>query len=211
MNPNLAMSPGLVETVALSLGAGWASGISLYTALFTLGLLGVSGTIVLPPGLELAAHPAVLIASGTMFFVEFFVDKVPGLDSAWDAVHTFIRIPAGAVLAASATGQVSEPVQIAAALAGGTLAAGTHATKAGARLLINTSPEPFSNIIVSLAEDFIVVGGVWTMLHYPWVSLGVVVGSLLLMLFFLPYLWGTVGRILGKLRGFLPRRGSVTP
>ena len=147
-------------TLALTMGLAWASGINLYATLLTLGFLANSGNIVLPPDLQIVANPMVMGAAGIMYFIEFFADKVPGVDTGWDAIHTFIRIPAGAMLAAGAIGDLNPAVEIAAAIMGGSLAAASHATKAGTRVLINTSPEPLSNWFTSVGEDIAVIGGV---------------------------------------------------
>lgn len=130
---------GIVESVAIAAGLSWASGLRLYAVLFLAGLLSKLGYITLPPGLAVLTHPFVMTASGVMFSIEFLADKIPGLDSLWDAVHTFIRIPAGALLAAAALGEHDPAIVIAAGLLGGTLASGSHFTKAGSRALINTS------------------------------------------------------------------------
>ncbi|MGZ8214100.1 MAG: DUF4126 domain-containing protein, partial [Methylosarcina sp.] len=143
-------------TLALTMGLAWASGINLYATLLTLGILANSGNIVLPPDLQVVANPIVIGAAGLMYCIEFFTDKMPGVDTGWDAIHTFIRIPAGAMLAVGAIGELNLAVEMAAAILGGGLAAGTHATKAGARVLINTSPEPFSNWFASVGEDIAV-------------------------------------------------------
>ena len=146
-----------IDTIALMLGAAWASGINLYAAILVLGWLGGSGHIDLPPDLQVLSNPLVMLAAGGMYAVEFFADKVPGVDTGWDALHTFIRIPAGAVLAAGSVGEVGTGAQLAAGLVGGTLATGSHATKAGSRVLINTSPEPVSNWFASVGEDIAVI------------------------------------------------------
>jgi len=172
-----------IDTIALALGVAWASGINLYATILMLGLLGATGGIVLPPELQVLAHPGVIAAAAFMYVVEFFADKVPGLDSAWDAVHTFIRIPAGAVLAAGALGPVDPGAQIAAALLGGAFSAGSHLAKASCRLAINASPEPFSNWGASLLEDVLVVAGLYAALHHPLALLG------LLALFFGSAVW----------------------
>ncbi len=179
----------LAQVIALSMGVAWASGINMYAAIAMLGILGATGHMVLPPGLEPLADPLVIIAASFMYCVEFFADKVPGVDTGWDAIHTFLRIPAGAVLAAMALGDVSVPAQIAAGLVGGTLAAATHATKAGARVVINTSPEPVSNWGASLAEDVAVFAGLWVALNYPWLFLTLLVVFIGLMIWLLPKLW----------------------
>lgn len=197
----------LVQIIALTMGVAWASGINLYAAVLMLGLMGATGHIVLPPGLEPLTHPLVIGAAGFMYCVEFFTDKVPGIDSGWDSLHTFVRIPAGAVLAAGAVGPVSIEAQIAAGLIGGLLAAATHATKAGGRVIVNTSPEPFSNWAISLCEDIAVIAGLWTALNYPWVFLGLLALFVLVMIWLLPKIWRgvvavfrTVGRWLGMVK-----------
>jgi len=154
-------------TLALTMGLAWASGINLYATLLTLGYLANTGNIDLPPDLQIVADPMVMAAAGLMYCIEFFADKVPGVDTGWDTIHTFIRIPAGAMLAAGAIGDLNPAVEIAAAILGGGLAAGTHATKAGTRVLINTSPEPFSNWFASVGEDIAVIGGVWACINHP--------------------------------------------
>jgi hypothetical protein len=191
--------------MALTLGVAWASGLNLYAAILTLGLLGATGNIVLPPDLQILTHPAVIIAAGFMYFVEFVTDKIPGVDSGWDALHTFIRIPAGALLAAGAVSPANPAMTLAAAILGGGLAAGTHATKAGTRVMINTSPEPFSNWIVSVLEDIFVIGGLWTALHHPLLFLLLLTGFIILMILLLPKLWrgikklfGFIGRLFGR-------------
>ena len=145
--------------LAMSAAMAWGAGLRLYLVVFVVGMLGKLGYVPLPDALKLLMNPLVLGAAGFMAFVEFFADKIPWLDSAWDAVHTFLRIPAGAALAAGMLGDSGEGVAMAAALIGGTLTAGTHFGKAGTRAVANTSPEPFSNIGLSLVEDTMVAGG----------------------------------------------------
>jgi len=156
-----------VSTLALIAGLGWASGVRLYAVLFFLGILHHATIIELPPHLELLAHPAVMVVSGLLFITEFFADKIPGFDSIWDAVHTFIRIPGGALLAAAAVAQGDQGLALAAGLLGGVFAAGAHFTKAGGRMLINTSPEPFSNWTASLGEDALSFAVLWSAFKYP--------------------------------------------
>lgn len=156
-----------VQIIALTMGVAWASGINLYAAIATLGILGATGSLDLPPGLEVLQHPAVIVAAAFMYCVEFFADKVPGIDTGWDTLHTFIRIPAGAILAAGAVGDVDPAITLVAAILGGTLAATSHTLKAGTRVLINASPEPFSNIGVSLFEDTVVLAGLLGAAYYP--------------------------------------------
>lgn len=193
----------LTQTIALTMGVAWASGLNLYAAILVLGLMGATGHIVLPPGLEPLTDPLVIGAAGLMYCVEFFADKVPGVDNGWDTLHTFIRVPAGAVLAAGAVGPVSMEMQIAAALVGGTLAAATHATKAGGRLIINTSPEPVTNWVASLCEDIAVVAGLWAALNYPVVFLALLAVFVLLMIWLLPKVWRGVVGIFRTLRQWL--------
>jgi len=200
----------IASVIALTMGVGWASGINLYASILLLGILGASGHMILPPGLEILANPLVLVAAGFMYCVEFFADKVPGVDSGWDALHTFIRIPAGAALAAGAVGQVHPSVAVAAAIVGGGMAAVTHATKAGTRVLINTSPEPFSNWAVSFFEDVMVIVGLWTALNHPWVFLLFLVAFILLMIWLLPKLWGAIRKVFGFI-GNLFRRERFRP
>ena len=177
------------NTIALSMGTAWASGLNLYATLLVLGVLGLTGDIILPEKLQILTNPLVMTGAGLMFVTEFVADKIPGFDSGWDAVHTFIRIPAGAILAAGAVGEVSPALSLTAGILGGAVAAGTHATKAGTRALINTSPEPFSNWTASISEDIAVVGGLWTAMNYPWVFIGLFVLFILLVIWLLPKLW----------------------
>jgi hypothetical protein len=179
----------IVTIIAFSLGTAWASGINLYAAILALGLFASTGYLTLPEGLQVLADPVVIAAAGFMYLVEFFADKVPGVDSAWDAIHTFIRIPAGALLAAAAFGDVDPAVSLAAALVGGGLAAATHVTKASTRLLVNTSPEPFSNVGVSLSEDVATVSVLWLALFHPWLFVVFLFFFLLFLVWFLPVLW----------------------
>ncbi len=201
----------IVNALALSMGAAWASGINLYAAVFMLGFLGGNGYITLPADLQVLTDPLVLFAAGFMYCVEFFADKTPGVDTGWDAIHTFIRIPAGAVLAAGAVGDIGPAAQFAAMLIGGSLAAATHATKAGSRVLINTSPEPFTNWTASLAEDAAVVGGLWTALHYPWAFLAGLVVFVLAMIWALPKIWRGIRWVAWKLRRLFSRSGHEPP
>lgn len=198
----------IASILALSMGVAWASGLNLYAAILTLGLLGYSGNLTLPTDLQVLANPVVLFAAGAMYLIEFAADKVPGVDNAWDTLHTFIRIPAGAALAAGAVGAVDPAVTLAAALVGGSLAASTHATKAGSRALINTSPEPFSNWVASLSEDALAVAGIWTALHYPWLFVVFLILFIILMIWLLPKIWRGVSRLIAALRSLF--RGEQT-
>jgi len=153
--------------LALAAAAAWGSGLRAYAVIFALGLAGSLGWLDLPQHLRILEHPLVLGASGLMTAVEFFADKLPWLDSAWDAVHSFIRIPAGAALAAAVFGDSGAAVALAAAILGGTLAGGVHLAKAGTRVAVNTSPEPFSNWSASLTEDAMVPLGLWLAVVHP--------------------------------------------
>ncbi len=194
----------VASLAVLAAGLGWASGLRLYALVFVLGALGRWGGVQLPGGLEVLASPWVLGLSGVLLFTEFFADKLPWLDSLWDALHTFIRIPAGAALAAGVMGDQGAALQVAAALLGGSLAAGTHFAKAGARAAINTSPEPVSNVLTSLGEDALFLGGLWLLVTNPlWFALGLAVfvlfaGALIVLL------WRFIKRI------FRPRQKPAT-
>jgi hypothetical protein len=177
------------QLVALAAALGWASGIRLYAVLFIVGGLGYLHWVDLPGGLVVLAHPWVLAASGFMFCVEFFADKVPIFDSAWDLVHTFIRIPAGAALAASVFGDSSAAATLAAAILGGSLAAGSHLAKTGSRALINTSPEPFSNWAASFGEELTVGTLLWLAFAHPIAALVVLAVLVALMVWLVPKVW----------------------
>ena len=177
------------QLIALAGALGWASGVRLYLVVLLTGLAGFMGWITLPPGLQLLAHPVVLGASGFMVFIEFFADKIPGLDSLWDVVHTVIRIPAGAALAAGVFGADSSLMGLVAAVLGGTLAATSHAAKATTRAAINTSPEPFSNIGTSLVEDSLVPAGLWLAIAHPLVFIPVLLLVLALSVWLIRLCW----------------------
>ena len=162
------------QLVALAAALGWASGLRLYAVLLITGLAGYAGWVPLPGGLRVLQHPAVLAASGFMFVLEFLADKVPGLDSLWDLVHTVVRIPAGAALAAAVFGADQGTAALLAALLGGTLAATSHGAKATARAAVNTSPEPFSNIGLSLLGDVAVPSVLWLAFAHPLAAIAVV-------------------------------------
>ena len=153
--------------LALAAALGWASGFRLYAVVFLVGGSGALGWLPLPEGLHVLQHPAMLIASGLLLFMEFFADKIPGLDSLWDMLNSVIRIPAGAALAAGALGADGPTMALVGALLGGGLAATSQAAKTTTRAAINTSPEPFSNLGMSLVEDGLVVGAVWLATNHP--------------------------------------------
>lgn len=209
------MTPEIISTIALTAGVAWASGINLYAAILMLGVLGASGSLDLPPGLEILMHPLVMTAAGFMYIVEFFADKTPGLDSAWDVLHTFIRIPAGAVLAAAAVGDLDPVVRMAAFILGGSLAAGAHAMKTGSRVLINTSPEPVSNWLASLTEDIAVIAGLWAALSQPVLFLVLLALFVVLLVWLLPKLARAIVGLFSKgatlLRGHAPAARPALP
>jgi hypothetical protein len=190
----------ITDIISLTMGAAWAAGINLYAAIATLGILSVIGNMTLPPDLQVLTNPLVIGAACLMFAVEFIADKMPGVDTGWDAIHTFIRIPAGALLAAGAVGEINPAVSLAAAILGGTLAAGTHGLKAGTRMLINTSPEPFTNWTASIAEDVLVIGGLWTAVNHPWLFLVLLVLFILLLIWLLPKVWRGIRMLAAKIK-----------
>lgn len=184
--------------LALAAALGWASGFRLYAVVFIVGIAGWIGWIPLPEGLQVLQHPALLATSGALLFVEFFADKIPGLDSLWDLFNSVIRIPAGAALAAGALGADSGTMAIVGALLGGSLAATAQAAKTTSRAAINTSPEPFSNVAMSLLEDGLVIGIVWLATNEPLIFGGVVVIAVLVM-------WVTTWLLFKFLRAALRR------
>lgn len=188
----------LAGLMALAAALGWASGFRLYAVVFLVGAAGNAGWIPLPAGLSVLQHPAVLIASGALLFVEFFADKIPGLDSVWDLLNSVIRVPAGAALAASVFGADNATMAVIAALMGGTLAVSSQAAKTTTRAAINTSPEPFSNVAMSLLEDGLVIGAVWLATHHP-----VVFGVLLVVVLVL--MWIVTWMLFRFLRAALQR------
>jgi len=188
------------QLIALAGALGWASGVRLYAVLFIVGGLGFLGWIPLPGKLDLLAHPYVLAASGTMFAIEFFADKIPGVDSLWDFVQTFVRIPAGAALAASVFGDAPAAWTLAAAIAGGTLATGSHLAKTGSRMAINTSPEPFSNWAASFGEDLAVGVMLWLAWEHPIAALLVLAVLIVLMVWLIRIVWRFLGGLVDRVR-----------
>ncbi|MBT5495469.1 MAG: DUF4126 domain-containing protein [Alphaproteobacteria bacterium] len=199
----------LLAMISLAFGAAWASGINLYATVAVLGLLNVFGFVALPQSLEVISDPLVLGVAVVMYIVEFVADKIPGVDSVWDSIHTFIRVPAGALLAAGTIADVSEPYQIAAVLlGGGAVALGSHATKSGSRALINTSPEPVSNWVASFAEDILVVIGITLAALKPTLFL-ILFGILCLFaVWILPKIWRGLSAVFGRISGFRKRKGE---
>jgi len=210
------MTPPAFDTthlVALAAALGWASGLRLYAVVFLTGLAGYAGWVDLPSGLRVLQQPAMLYASGALLLVEFFADKVPWVDSLWDTVHTFIRIPAGAALAYSVFGGDQGTWAAVAALLGGTLAATSHAAKTTTRAAANTSPEPFSNIALSLAGDAFVPATLWLAVQHPvwfWPVLAVMVVLALVVVFVLfRFLRGLVQRFVTSAMPAAPRSPTV--
>jgi len=200
----------LVQSVALAAGLAWASGLRLYLVLFLAGLLSHLGYLQLPDNLKLLEHPLVMGASGLLLVAETIADKVPGFDSFWDSLQTFVRIPAGGLLAALSLGGADPAWMLAAGLIGGTITAGTALSKAGGRLAINTSPEPFSNWTASFGEEAAVLGGFWLMLVHPWLFLALLAVFLVLVAWLLPKLWRFVRKLVDRLLSFF-RGGSQEP
>ena len=184
--------------LAIALALAWGAGLRAYAVIFAVGLVGALGWVELPGHLEVLQHPVVLAASGLMTLVEFGADKLPWLDSMWDAVHSFIRIPAGAALAAMAFGDSSSAVMVAAAILGGSLAAAMHAAKAGARAAINLSPEPFSNWAASLSEDALVPIGLWLAIAHPLVFFVLLAACLIAAVMLVRLAWTGVQRLMKK-------------
>ena len=195
---------GAVETLTLAMGTAWTSGINLYATVAVLGLANHAGMIDLPPELQdTVANPFVVGVASVMYLVEFFADKIPYVDNAWDSVHTFIRIPAGALLAAGAVGDATPALELAAILGGGTVALASHGTKATTRLAVNTSPEPFSNWLASIGEDIAVLGGIWLSFQHPWVMLTFLIIFLLLAIWLIPKLFRLARRGFRAMRAWL--------
>ena len=194
----MALDLDTTHLIAIAAALGWASGLRLYLVVFLTGLAGVLGWVELPAGLRLLQHPLMLGASCFMLFIEFFADKIPGLDSLWDLVHTLVRIPAGAALAAAVFGADQGAWAMAAALLGGTLAATSHVAKASTRAAANTSPEPFSNLGLSLLGDAAVPTALWLSWQHPLVFFVALALTLMAMIaliwFFAKFLRGVFRR-----------------
>ncbi|BBB25212.1 DUF4126 domain-containing protein [Amphritea japonica] len=199
----------ITALIALTMGVGWASGINLYATILMLGVMANMGNLQLPAELEILADPMVLMAAGFMYCVEFFADKVPGVDTGWDTLHTFIRIPAGAALAAGAVGDMNGAVVLAAALVGGSLSATSHALKAGGRVMINTSPEPVTNWTASITEDLAVFGGLWAAFNYPIAFLVGLVLFIALVVWLLPKIWRGVKKVFAFLAGLFGHKSET--
>ena len=189
----------MIQQLALAGGLSWASGLRLYLTVFTVGLLSKFGYIQLPASLDILSNPYVLGVAGVLCVIEFLADKIPYVDSAWDGIQTFIRIPAGALLAMGAINSSDPMIATITALLGGSLAGVTHATKAGSRALINTSPEPVSNITASLGEESILITGGWLVFAHPAVFIGLLCIFIVLLFWLLPKLWRGIKSVLGSI------------
>jgi len=199
---------GTIEALSLAMGTAWASGINLYATVAALGIANRLEMIQLPQNLEVLSHPGVIAIACTMYFIEFFADKVPYLDTGWDALHTFIRVPAGAILAARSLGDLNPALELMALLAGGSIALIAHGTKATTRLAINASPEPFSNWAASITEDLTVFGSLWLMFNHPIVMIILVLVFLALVAWLVPKIYRLAKRgfqaLRNKMRGVKP-------
>jgi len=199
---------GTIEALSLAMGTAWTSGINLYATVAALGIANRMEMIHLPQNLEVLSHPGVIAIACVMYLIEFFADKVPYVDTGWDALHTFIRVPAGAILAARSLGDVNPALELMALLAGGSVALVAHGTKATVRLAINASPEPFSNWTASIAEDVTVFGSLWLMFNHPIVMMGLVVLFIALVAWLAPKIYRFAKRgfqaLRDKMRGTKP-------
>ena len=188
----------MISNLALAGGLSWASGLRLYLTVFLVGALARYNVIDLPSSLDILSNPIVLVVAGVLCVIEFLADKIPYVDSAWDSIQTFIRIPAGALLAMGAINTSDPMIATITALLGGSLAGATHVTKAGSRALINTSPEPASNIAASLGEEGLLLTGGWLALMHPAVFIGLLLGFIVFMFWLLPKLWRGIKLVLGN-------------
>ncbi|MBI2227694.1 MAG: DUF4126 domain-containing protein [Deltaproteobacteria bacterium] len=205
---------GTLEALSLAMGTAWTSGINLYATVAALGIAGRAEMIKLPPDLQVLMHPAVIAVACIMYVIEFFADKVPYVDSGWDVLHTFIRVPAGAVLAARSLGDMNPALELVALLGGGAIALAAHGTKATTRLAINASPEPFSNWFASVTEDLAVLGGIWMIFNHPVLMLILVFSFLALVAWLAPKLFRLAKRgfqaLRDRLRGVKPDQPTPT-
>jgi hypothetical protein len=199
-----------LQSLALAAGLAWASGVRMYAAVFIVGLIGRLGYVHLPEHLQLLEHNGVLIASGIMLLAEFLADKVPGFDSAWDSIHTFIRIPIGAMLAWGAMSDAGPDAQLVAAILGGAITGGTHLAKMSTRAAINLSPEPFSNWTASFGEEGAVLGGLWLVFQHPLVFIVLLVLFLAFVVWLVPKLLRFLHDVWRKFKGASPVHTALT-
>lgn len=199
---------GTIEALSLAMGTAWTSGINLYATVAALGIANRLELVHLPQNLEVLSHPGVIAIACIMYLIEFFADKVPYLDTGWDALHTFIRVPAGAILAARSLGDMNPALELMALLAGGSIAFVAHGAKATTRLAINASPEPFSNWVASVTEDVTVFGSIWLMFNHPIVMMVLVLVFLALVVWLVPKIYrlakGGFQALRNKMRGIKP-------
>jgi len=191
-----------LSTLALAMGSSWVSGINLYASVATLGLLGRFAHLQLPGELGVVTNWWVIGVALFLYVIEFVADKVPYIDSVWDVVHTFIRVPAGAAMAAATFGDFDKSVQFIALLLGGGIALSSHSTKATSRMAINTSPEPFTNIGASLLEDGVAVGSTFLAVYYPVLIIIIVVIAVILAIIILPRIIRFLRRVKAKVSEF---------
>ena len=202
----------LIDTLGLALGAAWTSGINLYATVAVLGLLQRYELVAkLPGGLDVLANPWVIGVALALYAVEFFADKIPYVDSAWDAVHTFIRVPAGAALALAATAELHPAARVVALLLGGGLALSTHGTKATARAAANVTPEPFTNWALSLAEDAVAIGGATLAVVSPAAILVVILLFVITAAWLLPKIVRRLASLVTRARDLFTGRAPVNP
>jgi hypothetical protein len=205
---------GTLQALSLAMGTSWTSGINLYATVAALGIAGRAEMIKLPPDLQVLMHPAVIAVACIMYVIEFFADKVPYVDSGWDVLHIFIRVPAGAILAARSLGDMNPALELVALLGGGAVALAAHGTKATTRLAINASPEPFSNWFASVTEDLAVLGGIWMIFNHPVLMLILVLSFLALVAWLAPKLFRLAKRgfqaLRDRLRGIKPDQPAPT-
>jgi len=205
---------GTLQALSLAMGTAWTSGINLYATVAALGIAGRAEMIKLPPDLQVLMHPAVIAVACIMYVIEFFADKVPYVDSGWDVLHTFIRVPAGAILAARSLGDMNPALELVALLGGGAVALAAHGTKATTRLAINASPEPFSNWFASVTEDLAVLGSIWLIFNHPVLMLILVLSFLALVAWLAPKLFRLAKRgfqaLRDRLRGVKPDQPMPT-
>ncbi len=194
------MTADWIATIGTAMGSAWLSGINLYATVVTLGILDRFKLVKLPGGLDMLGEWWVIGLAGTMYVIEFVADKIPAVDSAWDAVHTFIRVPTGAILAASAFAEFDPAVRVVALIVGGGIALSSHGTKAATRLTANTSPEPVSNIALSIFEDILTFGSTVLMAFFPIVILIVVVIFLIVTFWLVPKILRALQRQLTRVR-----------
>jgi uncharacterized membrane protein len=202
------MSADWISTVATAMGTAWLSGINLYATVVTLGLLQRFQWVKLPGELSTLSEWWIIGVAGALYLIEFVADKIPAVDTAWDAVHTFIRIPAGAIMAATAFADFDPTIKMAAMLVGGSLALGSHGTKAATRLAANTSPEPFSNIALSLIEDVFTIGSTILMAFYPVLILIFIVVFLIVAFWIVPKIMRALRRLIARFKSLLGKEPS---